>query len=101
MRIGLLTEGGYPYATGESRLWCDRLVHGLPQHEFDLFALSRSADQEDQGWVRLPHHVGRVRTAPLWTPEDGTPRGSGERGLLARLVTGGGVSYGRRDRRRF
>ncbi|MET9091665.1 DUF3492 domain-containing protein [Streptomyces cyaneofuscatus] len=101
MRIGLLTDGGYPYATGESRLWCDRLVRGLPQHDFDLFALSRSAHQEDQGWVRLPHHVSRVRTAPLWTPEDGTPRGSGERGLLARLVTGGGVSYGRRDRKRF
>ncbi|MZF52855.1 DUF3492 domain-containing protein [Streptomyces sp. SID5594] len=101
MRIGLLTDGGYPYATGESRLWCDRLVRGLPQHEFDLFALSRSAHQEDQGWVRLPPHVSRVRTAPLWTPEDGTPRGSGERGLLARLVTGGGVSYGRRDRKRL
>ncbi|MBT2426975.1 DUF3492 domain-containing protein [Streptomyces sp. ISL-112] len=101
MRIGLLTDGGYPYATGESRLWCDRLVRGLPQHEFDLFALSRSARQEDQGWVRLPHHVSRVRTAPLWTPEDGTLRGSGEPRLLARLVTGGGVSYGRRDRKRF
>ncbi|MEV7914483.1 DUF3492 domain-containing protein [Streptomyces griseus] len=101
MRIGLLTDGGYPYATGESRLWCDRLVRGLPQHEFDLFALSRSAHQEDQGWVRLPHQVSRVRTAPLWTPEDGTLRGSGERGLLARLVTGGEQSYGRRDRRRF
>ncbi|MGY5004925.1 DUF3492 domain-containing protein [Streptomyces griseus] len=101
MRIGLLTDGGYPYATGESRLWCDRLVRGLPQHEFDLFALSRSAHQEDQGWVRLPRQVSRVRTAPLWTPEDGTLRGSGERGLLARLVTGGEQSYGRRDRRRF
>ncbi|RPK91592.1 MULTISPECIES: DUF3492 domain-containing protein [Streptomyces] len=101
MRIGLLTDGGYPYATGESRLWCDRLVRGLPQHEFDLFALSRSAHQEDQGWVRLPHQVSRVRTAPLWTPEDGTLRGSGERGLLARLVTGGEQSYGRRDRNRF
>ncbi|MFD6803608.1 DUF3492 domain-containing protein [Streptomyces cyaneofuscatus] len=101
MRIGLLTDGGYPYATGESRLWCDRLVRGAPQHEFDLFALSRSAHQEDRGWVRLPHHVSRVRTAPLWTPEDGTPRGSGEPRLLARLVTGGGVSYGRRDRKRF
>ncbi|MFJ6614566.1 DUF3492 domain-containing protein [Streptomyces sp. NPDC091289] len=101
MRIGLLTDGGYPYATGESRLWCDRLVRGLPQHEFDLFALSRSAHQEDQGWVRLPHQVSRVRTAPLWTPEDGTLRGSGERGLLARLVTGGEQSYGRRERRRF
>ncbi|MGY5073836.1 DUF3492 domain-containing protein [Streptomyces griseus] len=101
MRIGLLTDGGYPYATGESRLWCDRLVRGLPQHEFDLFALSRSAHQEDQGWVRLPRQVSRVRTAPLWTPEDGTLRGSGERGLLARLVTGGEQSYGRRDRRRY
>nr|WP_203611744.1 DUF3492 domain-containing protein [Streptomyces cyaneofuscatus] len=97
----MLTDGGYPYATGESRLWCDRLVRGLPQHEFDLFALSRSAHQEDQGWVRLPHHVSRVRTAPLWTSEGGTPRGSGEPRLLARLVTGGGVSYGRRDRKRF
>ncbi|MFD5204719.1 DUF3492 domain-containing protein [Streptomyces sp. NPDC058375] len=101
MRIGLLTDGGYPYATGESRLWCDRLVRGLPQHEFDLFALSRSAHQEDRGWVQLPYQVSRVRTAPLWTPEDGTLRGSGERGLLARLVTGGEQSYGRRDRKRF
>ncbi|EHM31050.1 putative glycosyl transferase [Streptomyces sp. W007] len=76
-------------------------MRGLPQHEFDLFALSRSAHQEDQGWVRLPPRVSRVRTAPLWTPEDGTLRGSGERGLLARLVTGGEQSYARRDRRRF
>ncbi|WP_228990549.1 DUF3492 domain-containing protein [Streptomyces sp. DH8] len=101
MRIGLLTEGGYPYATGDSGLWCDRLVRGLPQHEFDLFALSRSAHQEGQGWVRLPHQVGRVRTAPLWAPDDVALRGSGERGLPARLVTGGEQSYGRRDRRRF
>lgn len=101
VRIGLLTDGGYPYATGESGLWCDRLVRGLPQHEFHLFALSRSAHQEDQGRVGLPHHVRRVRTAPLGTPEDGTLRGGGERGLPARLVTGGGASYGRRDRGRF
>ncbi|MFH8434329.1 DUF3492 domain-containing protein [Streptomyces sp. NPDC018007] len=101
MRIGLLTDGGYPYAAGDSGLWCDRLVRGLPQHAFDLFALSRSAHQEDQGWIRLPHQVSRVRTAPLWAPDDGALRGSGERGLLARLVTGGEQAYGRRDRRRF
>ncbi|MEU6127438.1 DUF3492 domain-containing protein, partial [Streptomyces sp. NPDC047123] len=29
MRVGLLTEGGYPYVSGEARLWCDRLVRGL------------------------------------------------------------------------
>ncbi|MET9466733.1 DUF3492 domain-containing protein [Streptomyces sp. NPDC006544] len=83
MRIGLLTEGGYPYATGEARLWCDRLVRGLPQHEFELYALSRSAEQEERGHVPLPAHVTRVRTAPLWAPADD------------------GRSYGRRERRRF
>ncbi|MEV7868002.1 DUF3492 domain-containing protein [Streptomyces sp. NPDC088124] len=85
MRIGLLTDGGYPYATGESRLWCDRLVRGLAPHEFHIYALSRSARQERSGWVLLPSHVPaeRVRTAPLWAPADD------------------GHGYGRRDRRRF
>jgi glycosyltransferase involved in cell wall biosynthesis len=83
VRIGLLTDGGYPYATGESRLWCDRLVRGLTQHEFDIYALSRSAQQEERGWIRLPRQVHQVRTAPLWVPADD------------------GRTYGRRDRRRF
>ncbi|MFE4209640.1 DUF3492 domain-containing protein [Streptomyces goshikiensis] len=83
MRIGLLTEGGYPYATGEARLWCDRLVRGLPQHEFELYALSRSAEQEEHGRVLLPEHVTRVWTAPLWAPADD------------------GRSYNWRERRRF
>ncbi|WP_145767393.1 glycosyltransferase [Streptomyces brevispora] len=102
MRIGLLTDGGYPYATGESRLWCDRLVRGLAQHEFDLFALSRTAEQEARGWVQLPLQVSRVRTAPLWTADEDTLGLHAPRGLLSRLLTGGGArSYGRRERRRF
>jgi glycosyltransferase involved in cell wall biosynthesis len=83
VRIGLLTEGGYPYVSGDARLWCDRLVRGLGQHEFDIYALSRSERQEDEGWVPLPPQVSRVRTAPLWMAEDD------------------GVGYGRRARRRF
>ncbi|MFE7773843.1 GT4 family glycosyltransferase PelF [Streptomyces sp. NPDC057445] len=83
MRIGLLTDGGYPYATGESRLWCDRLVRGLAHHDFDIYALSRSAQQEDQGWIELPPQVQRVRSAPLWAPEDD------------------GRSHARRERKRF
>ncbi|MEU6016147.1 DUF3492 domain-containing protein [Streptomyces sp. NPDC047515] len=102
MRIGLLTDGGYPYAIGESRLWCDRLVRGLAQHEFDLFALSHSAEQEAQGWVPLPTQVSRVRTAPLWTVDEDTLGTRAPKGLLARMVTGGGGrSYGRRERQRF
>ncbi|WP_337192031.1 DUF3492 domain-containing protein [Streptomyces sp. HUCO-GS316] len=80
MRIGLLTEGGYPYVSGEARLWCDRLVRGLGQHEFDIYALSRSERQEDEGWVPLPPQIRRVRTAPLWTAEDD----GGGRGRAAR-----------------
>ncbi|GGZ75363.1 DUF3492 domain-containing protein [Streptomyces echinoruber] len=83
MRIGLVTEGGYPYVGGDAGPWCDRLVRGLGQHEFDLYALSRSRRQEDEGWVPLPPHVTRVRTAPLWTAEDD------------------GAAPGRRARRRF
>ncbi|MFI6807043.1 DUF3492 domain-containing protein [Streptomyces luteogriseus] len=83
MRIGLLTEGGYPYVSGDARLWCDRLVHGLAQHEFDVYALSRSEHQEDEGWIPLPSNVRRVRTAPLWVAEDDE------------------VVLGRRARRRF
>ncbi|MFG2127765.1 DUF3492 domain-containing protein [Streptomyces sp. NPDC048751] len=83
MRIGLLTEGGYPYVSGDAGLWCDRLVRGLGQHEFDIYALSGSERQEDEGWVSLPPQVHRVRTAPLWAAEDD------------------GVVYGRRARRRF
>lgn len=83
VRIGLLTDGGYPYATGESRLWCDRLVRGLAQHEFDIYALSRSAHQEGTGWIQLPPSVQRVRTAALWPAQ------------------GDGRAYGRRERRRF
>ncbi|WP_055695655.1 DUF3492 domain-containing protein [Streptomyces prasinopilosus] len=83
MRIGLFTEGGYPYVSGDAGLWCDRLVRGLGHHEFDVYAFSRSEAQEDGGWVPLPPQVARVRTAPLWTTEDD------------------GVVYGRRARRRF
>ncbi|MEV4226544.1 DUF3492 domain-containing protein [Streptomyces bobili] len=83
MRIGLLTEGGYPYVSGDAGLWCDRLVRGLGQHEFGVYALSRSERQEAAGQVALPPQVTRVRTAPLWTAEDD------------------GVVHGRRARRRF
>ncbi|WP_121749094.1 DUF3492 domain-containing protein [Streptomyces sp. E2N166] len=83
MRIGLLTEGGYPYVSGEAGLWCDRLVRGLEQHEFDVYALSRSERQEAEGWVPLPPQVSRVRTASLWDFEDD------------------GMAHGRRARRRF
>ncbi|MBO0654924.1 DUF3492 domain-containing protein [Streptomyces triculaminicus] len=89
MRVGLLSEGGYPYAAGEGGEWCDHLVRGLGQHDFELYALSRSARQEDSGWHALPGNVRRVRAAPLW---GGPAPGS---------VGSAYGSYGREQRRRF
>ncbi|MFF9346107.1 DUF3492 domain-containing protein [Streptomyces sp. NPDC014734] len=102
MRIGFLTDGGYPYASGESGLWCDRLVRGLDRHEFDLFVLSRSADQEERCRVPLPAHVGRVRTAPLWAAGENVPGIRTPGRPLVRMATGRRPrGYGRRERRRF
>ncbi|GAA2436126.1 glycosyltransferase [Streptomyces glaucus] len=83
MRIGLLTESGIPYVGGDAGSWCDRLVRGLGQHEFDLYPLSRGERQEAEGRLPLPSQVTRVRTAP--------PRSPGRDGVV----------YGRRARRRF
>ncbi|MCF6526431.1 DUF3492 domain-containing protein [Streptomyces sp. JJ36] len=93
MRVALLTEGGYPFARGESVLWCDRLLRGLPGHEFEVYALSRGERQERAGWCALPENVGHVRVAPLW---GAAPAPGGHReGAAARGLTG------RRERRRF
>ncbi|GGL78148.1 transferase [Streptomyces fumigatiscleroticus] len=83
MRIGLITEGVCPYVNGDTRLWCDRLVRGLGQHQFDIYALAGGERPEGRGGSPLPPQVGRVRTAPLRTAGDG------------------GARYGRRARRRF
>ncbi|MGV9312462.1 DUF3492 domain-containing protein [Streptomyces sp. NPDC003691] len=107
MRIGLLTDGGYPSASGGSAGWCDRLVRGLAQHEFDIYAGRAGAAERAGGAsgatgaecaaglcarhslavpppVALPPQVRAVRTA---SP---APAGRGD-----------GPAPGRRWRRRF
>ncbi|ATL85357.1 transferase [Streptomyces malaysiensis subsp. malaysiensis] len=66
-------------------MWCDRLVRGLAQHEFEVYALGRDPGQQAGGWGDLPRNVGWVRTAPLWGEPVRRPGGRG----------------GRRQRRRF
>ncbi|WP_408055775.1 DUF3492 domain-containing protein [Streptomyces lycii] len=77
--MGLLTESGYPHATGESVVWGDRLVRGLAQHEFEVFALSRDERQAAAGLLPLPPHVTGLRTAPLWGPAPSPGRRSAGR----------------------
>ncbi|MFG2495269.1 DUF3492 domain-containing protein [Streptomyces caniferus] len=93
MRIGLLTEGGYPYASGEAHAWCDRLVRGLTGHDFEVYALSAEPRQEALPRYELPHHVRLVRSAPLG---DDVPAGRRRTGEPRKSRT-----PGRRERRRF
>jgi glycosyltransferase involved in cell wall biosynthesis len=112
VRIGLLTEGGYPYARGEGGAWCDRLVRGLAHHDFDVYALSRSPRTESAGQVETPPQVRSVRHEPLWgEPAPGPqPRGgsrsaakahraafrAGFRDLAAALAGGAAMSAAER-----
>ncbi|APE23760.1 MULTISPECIES: glycosyltransferase [Streptomyces] len=98
MRIGLLTEGGYPYATGETGLWCERLVHGLGQHQFDLYTLAGTGTPRP-----LPPNARVARTAGrdgLSGPDTGPARTLLERTAFGDHRTAR-RAYGRRDRRRF
>ncbi|WP_030207180.1 glycosyltransferase [Streptomyces bikiniensis] len=94
MRIALLTEGGYPYAVGESGVWCERLVRGLGQHRFDLYAVGRPSATGAS--LPLPPNARLVRAAD----SEGASGNLLERAALgpARAAR---RAYGRRDRRRF
>ncbi|MEV6107707.1 DUF3492 domain-containing protein [Streptomyces sp. NPDC051940] len=84
MRIALLAEGGYPYAAGEGRVWCDRLVRGLSDHEFEAYALCADPALDEGGLGALPAHVRAVHRAPLWSePEAAAPYGRRARDRFA------------------
>lgn len=101
MRIGLLTEGGYPYAAGESGPWCERLVRGLGQHQFDLYAPGPGGTP-----LPLPPNARLVRTGnPGTTAPDAEAGNRGPRNRVERAALGedraSRRAYGRRERRRF
>ncbi|MYS63098.1 transferase, partial [Streptomyces sp. SID5473] len=70
MRIGLLTDGGCEDASGGSAGWCDRLVRGLAQHEFDVYAghaVCAGGASGADGAGRSPDPGARCSPLP-WSP---------------------------------
>ncbi|WP_399086199.1 glycosyltransferase [Streptomyces sp. BBFR2] len=61
MRIGLLTDGARPGAPRGTQRWYDRLVQGLPGHEFTEFALPAAGHRSAPGAARR-RTDGRGRT---------------------------------------
>ena len=64
MRIALIAEGCYPYVTGGVSTWCDQLVRGLSEHEFEVVAITASSRVRPA--LALPDNVTSVRAVPLW-----------------------------------
>ncbi|MDT0568225.1 GT4 family glycosyltransferase PelF [Streptomyces sp. DSM 3412] len=74
-RVTLLTEGTYPHSHGGVSVWCDQLVQGMPDLDFDVIAVTGTG-REPLAWD-VPAHVRRVLSVPMWgdPPEGRAPRG--------------------------
>lgn len=67
----MLTEGTYPQSYGGVSVWCDQVVRGLSQHEFDVYAIEVTG-VEDAVW-QPPSNV-HTHAVPLWPPNNRRPR---------------------------
>ncbi|OKJ94600.1 glycosyl transferase [Streptomyces sp. CB03234] len=74
-RVTLLTEGTYPHSHGGVSVWCDQLVQGMPDLDFEVVAVTGTG-REPVVW-ELPPQVSRVHAVPMWgaPPEGRPPRG--------------------------
>lgn len=75
--VTMLTEGTYPHVHGGVSTWCDQLVRGMPEVDFEILALTGSG-REPVTW-ELPPNVTRHTAYPLW----GLPQGPAAPGLFA------------------
>lgn len=60
--------GSYPHYHGGVSTWCDMLINGLPQVEFDLMSFTASPNAEVV--YTLPKNVHNLRAVPLWGTSD-------------------------------
>jgi polysaccharide biosynthesis protein PelF len=67
--VTMLTEGTYPHVHGGVSTWCDQLVRGMPEVDFEILALTGSG-REPVTW-ELPPNVTRHTAYPLWGPPQG------------------------------
>jgi glycosyltransferase involved in cell wall biosynthesis len=74
MDIALAAEGTYPHQFGGVSVWCDQLVQGLREYDFELVALTATGG-EPVRWT-LPPNVTRLTEIPLWGPTPPAAPGS-------------------------
>lgn len=67
MRIALITEGTYPYVVGGVSVWCDQLIRGLSDFEFEVIALTSNGLETNT--YPAPPNLRGVINFPLWNAE--------------------------------
>jgi polysaccharide biosynthesis protein PelF len=72
--IALSAEGTYPHQFGGVSVWCDQLVRGLSDYDFELVALVATGS-EPVRWS-MPGNVRKLTTVPLWGSPPPAPSGS-------------------------
>ncbi|MFF1556984.1 GT4 family glycosyltransferase PelF [Streptomyces sp. NPDC058279] len=83
--VTMLTEGTYPHVHGGVSTWCDQLVRGMPEVDFNVIALTGSG-REPVTW-QLPRNVYRHTAVPLWGPPPPRTLRSALRGRTRRRFT--------------
>ncbi|MDK9500354.1 GT4 family glycosyltransferase PelF [Streptomyces katrae] len=83
--VTMLTEGTYPHVHGGVSTWCDQLVRGMPEVDFNVIALTGSG-REPVTW-ELPRNVYRHTAVPLWGPPPARTRRTALHGKARRRFT--------------
>ncbi len=70
-RVLMITEGTYPYAIGGVSSWCDAVIGGLQDVDWDILPLVAGGKRRQQNFV-LPANARLLRPIELWS-EDPPP----------------------------
>lgn len=60
MKIALIVEGSYPYVSGGVASWIQMLIASMPQHEFEIIAISSSRKEEKTYKYKLPANLSSI-----------------------------------------
>jgi glycosyltransferase involved in cell wall biosynthesis len=67
-RILMTTEGTYPHAMGGVSSWCDLLIGGLPEFDWQILPI-RAGDRSHSAIFELPAHAAVVGQIELWSEQ--------------------------------
>ncbi|MBA2176288.1 GT4 family glycosyltransferase PelF [Halobacillus locisalis] len=65
MKIGMVVEGSYPYVSGGVASWVQMVIQKMPEHEFEIIAITPEDMSPEDYRYALPGNVVGVTNLPL------------------------------------